>query len=309
MPNLPTSDKLLALAKRFPTDQALADHLSVPRTTLRDHIYRTGAREAINALRVVAVPDDPPAPALKILALDIETRPNLAYVWDLWDQNVNLSALVEHQSVICWVAKWIGNPEAEFRSVHHDGQDKMIRRAWALLDEADVVMHYNGKRFDVPHLNREFLRLDLAPPSPYKQIDLLQTARKEFKFASNKLAHVAPQLGLEGKVSHEGFALWIKCMAGDDEAWERMREYNLRDVLLLEELYDKLRPWIRQHPSVGAHHGLDVCPGCGSSKLTKRGYSVLTTGRYQRFQCEDCKRWSRSTKRDVGTTITNAPIT
>jgi DNA polymerase elongation subunit (family B) len=246
--------------------------------------------------------------SLRILAIDIETRPNLAYVWGLWDQNINLAALVEHQSMICWVAKWLGEDDIEFRSVHHDGQDAMIMRAWCLLDEADVVMHYNGKRFDIPWLNREFLRLDLAPPSPYKQIDLLQTARKEFKFASNKLAHVSEQLGLQGKVEHEGFALWIKCMAGDDEAWDKMREYNIRDVTLLEDLYEKLRPWIRSHPSVAAHTGTDVCPGCGSDKLTRRGFTVLTTGRYQRFQCEGCKRWSRSTKRDAGTTITSAAI-
>lgn len=253
---------------------------------------------------MAAAPD-----SLRILAIDIETRPNLAYVWGLWDQNVNLAALVDNAQVICFVAKWLGEDDIEFRSVHHDGHKKMVKRAWKLLDKADVVLHYNGIRFDVPWMNREFLRFELPPPSPYKQIDLLRTARKEFKFASNKLEHVSKQLGLAGKVEHEGFGLWLKCMAGDDEAWDKMREYNIRDVVLLEDLYNKLRPWIRSHPSVGAHSGKDVCPGCGSEKLKPRGFAVLTTGRYQRFQCEDCKRWSRSTRRESGTTITSVPNT
>lgn len=51
MADLPRNGTLLGLARRFATDQALADHLKVPRTTLRDHIYRIGMREALNAIR------------------------------------------------------------------------------------------------------------------------------------------------------------------------------------------------------------------------------------------------------------------
>lgn len=246
---------------------------------------------------------------MRILAIDIETQPNLAYVWGLWDQNVGLNQIVESGQMMCWVAKWIGEPKIEFRSTHHDGQQKMILRAWHLLDEADVVMHYNGKRFDVPWLNREFMRLSLDPPSPFKQIDLLQVARREFQFPSNKLAYVAKALGLDGKVEHSGFDLWVKCMADDRAAWKQMREYNIRDVTLLEELYERLRPWIRSHPSHGAFSGTDVCPACGSGNLVHRGFAFLKTGRYQRYQCGDCSRWSRSTRREVGgkTTITEVP--
>jgi DNA polymerase elongation subunit (family B) len=245
---------------------------------------------------------------VRILALDIETRPNLAYVWGLWEQNINLEALVEHQQMICWVAKWVGKRGTEFRSIHHDGQPAMIRRAWEKLDEADVVVHYNGRRFDIPHLNREFLRFDLTPPSPYKQVDLLQTAKREFKFASNKLAHVSKQLGLEGKVQHEGYGLWLKCMAGDENAWKTMRKYNVRDVVLLEELYLKLRPWVRSHPSYAAYVGKDVCPACGSEHLQSRGYAFTQVSKYQRLQCVDCGKWSRATKRLDHTRVTGTPI-
>jgi len=50
-PPLPTNGNLLKLAEKFVTDQALADHLGVARTTIRDHINRQGAREAVKALR------------------------------------------------------------------------------------------------------------------------------------------------------------------------------------------------------------------------------------------------------------------
>jgi DNA polymerase III epsilon subunit-like protein len=185
----------------------------------------------------------------------------------------------------------------------------MVNRIWQLLDEADVVLHYNGARFDIPHLNREFVQVGLLPPSPYKQIDLLTTAKKEFRFPSNKLAYVSEALGLEGKVRHEGFNLWIKCMAGDEEAWENMREYNIRDVVLLEQLYEKLRPWIRSHPNSAVILGEEVCPACAGSNLQARGFTVLQTGRYQRYQCNDCGKWSRSTQQVDKVHVVSTPIT
>src|SRR6185312_9194312 len=124
--------------------------------------------------------------------------------------------------------------EVEWRGRKPDGHKRMIRRAWKLLNEADAVVHYNGKRFDVPRLQREFLKLDMAPPAPFAQIDLLATARRKFSFDSNKLERVADELGIGRKEEHEGFRLWIKCLDGDVNAWERMRRYNVKDVKLTE---------------------------------------------------------------------------
>jgi uncharacterized protein len=236
---------------------------------------------------------------MKILAIDIETCPSLAYIWSLWDDHTPLARLIESGEMISFAAKWIGEPDdtMEFRSVHHDGHKKMVKRIWKLMDEADVVLHFNGKRFDVPHIQREFLELGLTPPSPFKQIDLLDTCKSQFKFVSNKLEYVAKKLGLKHKISHEGFSLWVKCMAGDNEAWESMREYNIGDVVILEELYEKLRPWIKTHPSFAAHTGEHVCPKCGSKDITRYGVVFLSTGRYQGYKCKSCGGRSRATKR------------
>jgi RNase_H superfamily len=240
---------------------------------------------------------------LRILALDIETRPTLAYVWGLWNQNIGLNQIVDPGGMICFASKWVGQKKIEFVSDFHDGHEAMVDRVWDLLDEADMVLHYNGASFDVPHIQREFMELHKLPPSPFKQIDLLKTVRKKGRFVSNKLAHIAPQLGLQGKVHNEGFPLWVKCMEGDAAAWKRMKRYNVRDVTELEKLYSVLLPWIPGHPSHGAQAGLDVCPSCGSGILERRGYAMTQTGKFQRFQCKDCGSWSRSNTRVEKTSI------
>jgi len=238
---------------------------------------------------------------MKLLLLDIETRPGLAYIWSMWDDYVPLDRLIESAEVICWAAKWVDESKVEFRSVFHDGKQTMIQRMHTLLDQADAVIHYNGKRFDIPHLNREFLALHLSPPAPYQQIDLLATARRKFKFPSNKLAYVSKALGLEGKEKHEGFGLWVKCMADDPEAWDTMRRYNVQDMAMLEDVYKRLLPWIDHHPSYAAMAGQDLCPKCGGESLISRGFAHTKTGKYQRYRCRDCSSWSRDARR-VGST-------
>lgn len=235
---------------------------------------------------------------MKVLVLDIETRPNLAYVWGLWNQNVAVGQIAEATEMICWSAKWVGKHRVVFRSTYHDGRETMVRDLWGLLDEADAIIHYNGRSFDVPHANREFVELGLSPPSPYKQIDLLRAIKKQFRFPSNKLEYVADTLDIGAKLKHEGFDLWRRCMAGEESAWKLMRQYNINDVALTELLYERILPWIPGIPSHAAFAQERVCPACGSGNLHSRGtgYAYTQQSRYRRYQCQDCGKWSRDTK-------------
>jgi hypothetical protein len=228
--------------------------------------------------------------------LDIETSPNLAHVWGLWQQNVSLAQLQESSYMMCFAAKWEGEEDTQFYSVRNPG---MIAAAWRLLDEADVVVHYNGKKFDIPILSQEIMLDGLAPPSPFKQVDLCAAVKKAFRFPSNKLDYVSQRLGLGAKVKHAGHELWVKCLAGDDEAWAEMETYNRQDVVLLPKLYHRILPWIPNHPNALLYYSEPVegCTKCGSVFVQKRGTISLLTGPYQRYCCNRCGGWSRGTKR------------
>jgi hypothetical protein len=236
----------------------------------------------------------------KILLLDIETSPNLVYTWGLWNQNIGLNQIEETSKVICFSAKWLGSPRKDvmFHSVR-DGHDVMIKAAWDLLDQADAVEHYNGTSFDMPHLNREFLELGLGPPKPYQNIDLYRVIKK-FKFQSRKLEHVSTQLGFEGKVKHEGFGLWRKCLQGDDKAWREMKKYNIGDVLLMEDVHEILLPWIPNMPNHRLYNPDAGCTRCGSTHMQRRGVRRTAISVFQVFQCQECKGYFTDTSRSVG---------
>lgn len=238
----------------------------------------------------------------RMLTLDIETAPIMANVWALWDQNVGLNQINSDWHLLSFAAKWLGEDKviyADQRGRRNKENDlRLLKILWKLLDEADIVIGHNAKRFDVKKINARFLLAGMKPPSPYKVVDTMIIAKSQFMFTSNKLEFLTDKLNVKyKKLPHgkfPGFALWKAVMADKPGAWEEMEEYNKYDVLSTEELYLILRPWDRQHPNLATYDQEDegyVCPVCGSSDLWKRGFHHTNTGIFQRYQCS-CGAWS-----------------
>jgi hypothetical protein len=244
---------------------------------------------------------------VKILTLDIETFPSVVYAWGRFDQNIGLNQVVSDGSVACFAGKWYGDKKVHFYSDHANGHAGMVNAAWDMLNEADIVVGFNHRAFDIKHLHREFQLAGFGPPSPHRDIDLLTVARQSAKWESNKLDNVSNRLGIGQKIKHEGFTLWRDCMAGDAAAWKRMERYNRGDVVLTERLYDRLRPWIKGHPHIGLWTGAErSCANCGSENLTADGRSVTPLTAYARYVCDDCGAWSRMNHRKTTVTMRGA---
>jgi len=238
----------------------------------------------------------------KVLLLDIETSPVLAYVWSLWKQNVGLNQIAEDWCILSFCAKWLGNPNVIYRdnSKQRNVEDdtKLLKALWKLLDEADIVVAQNGKKFDVRKINARFLLAGMPPPSPFHIVDTLLEARKHFALTSSKLEYLTDKLCTTKKRKHQkfpGFELWSQCLQRNPEAWEEMRLYNIDDVISLEELYLILRPWIDGHPNVANYSEPDKpsCPKCGSDDVSQKGHRHTQVGRYARYRCNGCGGWSR----------------
>lgn len=242
---------------------------------------------------------------MKKLIIDIENTPNTVHRWGMFDKSpVSPVQLIEPMRLMCFAYQWKGRSTI-FRSPQNTGGHReMVEVAHGLLAEADVVVTYNGKRHDIPILNREFALLKLNQPAPYYHSDLYPVVRRLFKFPFGKLDYVCRELGIGGKVSHGGHSLWIRCMQGDPKALAEMARYNRQDVKLLAALDDYLASWT---PTPNARlfiEGDDVCPRCGATgKLHKEGHRYTAQGKYQRFACSACGGWSTETRRISGTEI------
>ena len=232
----------------------------------------------------------------KILLIDIETSPNVAYVWGKWEQNV--IDFEKEWRIICFSAKWLDGSHttkclADYKGHKTwDDDEALVKDLWKLCDEADVIIAHNGDSFDIKKMNARFTAYGLQPPSPYKTIDTKKVAKKYFAFNSNSLNDLGKHLGLGKKVETGGFELWLGCMRGDAKAWSKMKRYNKRDVVLLEKIYLHLRPWMKTHPNVSG--SLRSCPRCSGSRIQSRGYQVNSNGIiYRRYHCQKCGGWSK----------------
>lgn len=232
----------------------------------------------------------------KILVLDIETAPILAYVWSLWDQNVGLNQIVEDWYVISWAAKWHGQKrvmQMDQRNARDLDDDKRILKVlWGLLNKADIIVTQNGKKFDMKKLNARFVMHGMKPHGKPKHIDTRELAKRHFGFTSNKLEYMTDKLCTKyKKLKHEkfqGFELWKECLARNMAAWKEMAKYNKYDVLSLEELYDLIKAWDTSVSFNVYHNGEHVICQCGHPAFVRNGFAYTAAGKYQKWQCKQC---------------------
>lgn len=279
----------------------LSEDLGVDHRTIRKW------RARLKSTVIEATPVKEKSPA-RVLVLDIETAPMKAFIWSMWNFNLgqSLNMQLSDWFMLTWSAKWLFEettmsdrltPEEVFA----EDDSRITTSLWHLLEEADVVITHNGKKFDVKKINTRFLKHNIAPPMPYQTIDTLEHIKKQFSISSNKLDYVAGFLGLGGKISTGGFELWKRCMTGDEEALIQMETYNIGDVTLLEDVYLVIRPYVKPHPNMGLFilDNVSCCPSCGSTELDWQGTYKTYASVFEAFRCKHCTSVGRSRKSSI----------
>jgi DNA polymerase elongation subunit (family B) len=231
----------------------------------------------------------------KVLLLDIETMPMMSYIWQLHEEQMGTSMLKTDWCILSWSAKWLDKSEIMYSDQRNakniEDEKKILEKLWHLMDEADVVIGHNSKRFDVKRINARFIKHGMQPPSPFRQVDTLSVAKKHFAFTSNKLEYLAKFLGCKlkklTKRKYPGFELWKECLANNKDAWKEMQQYNKQDVLVLEEVYRKLAPWDNTINFAVFNNGEHVC-SCGSKELISKGHAINNSGIFKRYKCKSC---------------------
>ena len=240
----------------------------------------------------------------KILILDIETAPCLSTVWGIFKQRIPLENIQKEWFVISWSGKYLFDSNIMSDVLTPDeakeGDDKRILRSiWKIIDESDILVGHNLRRFDIRRLNARFIINGLDPPSSYQTIDTLTECKKHFAFTGYKLDYINQILGLDRK-DDTSYKLWLGCINGDEHSLKEMQRYNKQDVVITEELYIKIRGWLKSHPNIALFTNLEtlVCPSCGSENLKESGRYHTPAGRFKSYRCE-CGAISRSRYSDL----------
>jgi uncharacterized protein YprB with RNaseH-like and TPR domain len=254
-------------------------------------------RDFLSKVDITAVETNKP----KVLFWDIETSPHLSAHFRFWDVTIGKGATFRKGGLLSHAWAW-GDGEVHVSVLNSkeaidNDYERIVREAWSLLDNADIVVAHNGKKFDIKKLNAEFLKLGLKPPSPYKVYDTLRAAKKSFMFDRNDLDSLCETLNIPyRKVENEGMPLWLSCVMGDQDALQRMAEYNVGDIPTLRALFRKLLPWDNQGINFALYtRDMNGCPHCGQDGLEFTGKFVYTASRkYDLYSCSNCGANARS---------------
>lgn len=237
---------------------------------------------------------------IKRLFFDIETGYYILKIRAFQLKNYikffNPDDIVQEKEILCISYKW------QHEDVVHTldwsmGEKKMLKKFIDIMGEADECVGHNGDRFDIREIRTRCLFHGILMFPHYRTLDTLKKSKHYFRFASNKLDYIGKFMGIGGKLEHEGFQLWIDVVEGSKSvskiALEKMIKYCERDVVLLEDTFSVLSPFIDHNTNFAVLSGGDRwdCPECTSSKVNMfRTYTTPMGIVRREMKCNDCKK-------------------
>lgn len=313
-----TKDAILTMKAQGFSSRHIGRVLNIGKSTVNDFLaaQRNIGEELLEGAKHLAEQRaTKSAPPARILIIDIETAPFLAYTFRRWKTNIGQENVEKEGYILCYAAKWFGDDNIIFSRVQEPENDfEIVKEMKTLIDQADIVVAHNAVKFDMPTIATRMLFHGMTPFAPHKVVDTLKIAKQQFRFPSNSLESIAAYLGLaEQKMKHSGFGLWKRVMQMDEEAWNEMEEYNIQDILVLEKVYEKLRSWDKFAPNMALYTASSVprCVVCASSeleKLDKLSHTALSS--FHTMRCKCCGKVMRTrhnvrSKEEMQATLVN----
>ena len=242
-----------------------------------------------------------------VLVYDIETSRNVAEVWNTGKTYIGHAALRGETKIITVAWKWLGSDVVEYlkwdrkKNSHEGGCDKRLVEAFAkIYNRADAVLGWNNNNFDNKIVKARCMKFDFDINIYQKSIDVMKLCKAEFRVPSAAMAYYARYLGMEGKLQHTGLPMWQDIQWGkkrdSKQAMKLMVKYNLQDVTLTEEIYLRVRKYLKPVFHVGMLTKGDKlsCPTCGSVELRRKKQTTTAAGTIQHvMKCKSCKSQSK----------------
>lgn len=277
--------RALELHKKGKSWRSIARKLGKSKSTVSDYLRKqTKGYVRPQELKEESAPDSSIVKNTKVLFLDIETKPLIKGGWGMFNQNYSLEQIEEDWAIISFSCKWMDCEDVEYYDITQNTEVDLLYLLHDRLSQADFVVGHSLKRFDLKKIRARMIINGFPPYNKPREIDTLEIAKREFGFTSNKLAYLTQTLCKKYvKSSHEkfhGYLLWKEFLKGNPEAIQEMREYNILDVLSLQELFEVLAPWDSRLPNFDLYteEVLD------NKEWEEDGYHYTNLGKYKKYR-------------------------
>jgi len=256
--------------------------LDTPLDTIRRTVSRIRSRNSTQLKKPI-----------KRLFYDIETSYAKGWFWrPSYNTRITYQQIIEHSKIICISWKWQGEDKIYNLKWDKDQCDKqMIYEFIKVLDKADEVVAHNGDRFDEKWIRKRAIYHRLPMRPNYRSLDTLKKAKAHFGFDSNRLDDLGDYLGVGRKLENEK-GLWDKVVQFNNrKALQKMVDYCDVDVILLEDVYTVMMPYIKKNTNFAVLKGGNKfdCPECASPHTHLVKTYTTEAGTFKRvMECKSC---------------------
>jgi len=233
---------------------------------------------------------------IKRLFFDIETSYNTVRLWRTGKVNyIDASNIIEPKKIICISYKWWQDDKVHtFTWDSKQSDRKMLKDFIKILGQADEIIGHNSDRFDIKEIRTRAILEGVLMFPRYRSLDTLKKARKYFNFESNRLDYLGKIFNVGRKLDHEGMQLWIDVVEGKSKKQlDKMVKYCEQDVLLLEDVFNVLSPYIDHNTNYAVQKGVKkcYCPECASKNVTLSHTDTTPMGYIKRnMKCLKCRK-------------------
>ena len=308
----------ISLSEKGLSGRKIAKQLGMGKTQVNDVLkaYREGSLEL----------SQPEPKKINVLYWDLESSLMGTLTFGIWNQNISGNRITKHSHLLSNSWAFNDEPPQGVRLSPEDvaeGNDLLVViDTIRAIEKSDLIISFNGKKFDVPLLKTRALLHGLPPIKFPPHLDLMQEAKRNFRFPSNSMQNISLYLGEHGKLATSGRNLWERCyhfQNYDDcnDALAQMLEYGLRDIDATRDLHKRLQGWFKSPVNIGLitkeingvntkdNHDL-LCPHCSSKDVDKIGSKAYTSvSSFNIYRCGNsvCRGLSRDNA--AGTKLVN----
>ena len=308
----------ISLSEKGMSGRKIAKQLGMGKTQVNDMLkaYREGSLEL----------SEPEPKKLNVLYWDLESSLMGTLTFGLWNQNISGNRITKHSHLLSNSWAFNDEPPQGVRLSPEDVAESndllVVVDTIRAIEKAGLIISFNGKKFDVPLLKTRALLHGLPPIKFPPHLDLMQEAKRNFRFPSNSMQNISLYLGEHGKLATSGRNLWERCyhfQNYDDcnDALAQMLEYGLRDIDATRDLHKRLQGWFKSPVNIGLitkeingvntkdNHDL-LCPHCSSKDVDKIGSKAYTSvSSFNIYRCGNsaCRGLSRDNA--AGTKLVN----
>lgn len=122
---------------------------------------------------------------------------------------------------------------------------ELLEKIMENVKKYDVIVHFNGRNFDIKFLNTRLIKNNLSLLPAVKQVDIYQIAKHRMRLRSKALEALREFLEVDMEAAEHKWEYWQMAAARVKEGFDYVVQHCCRDVDRLAEVAVRMKQFIQ----------------------------------------------------------------